>query len=178
MKTFIEFILEDFSDEEMKIANATSRGSGAVGAKALVPRAVRQHAPASQGHTILDFGSGKAAAHAESLRKDGYNVTAHEFGGNQVEGRHDPSALSRNYHTVYASNVLNVQSSPEMLSKTLDQIRGATRKGGQFIGNFPASPRKSKDIDATHVEGELKRRFKNVKRIGGTKQAPVFHAHD
>lgn len=171
-------ILENFSDEETKIANATSRASGAVGSKALVPRFVRSLAPASEGHRILDFGAGKAAAHAESLKKDGYNVTAHEFGGNQKEGLHDPNALSRNYHTVYASNVLNVQSSKDMMGKTLDQIRGAVKPGGQFIGNFPESPRKAPDIDADHVEGQLKKRFKYVKRVGGTKKAPVFHAHD
>lgn len=177
MKSFKTF-LEQFNDDETKVANATSRNAGAVGAKALVPRFVRQLAPASEDHHVLDFGAGKSAAHAESLRKDGYNVTAHEFGSNQKEGLHDPSALSRRYHTVYASNVLNVQSSKDMLGRTLDQVRSATKPGGQFIGNFPASPRKASDIDAEHVEGELKKRFKNVKRIGGTKQAPVFHAHD
>jgi len=58
----------------------------------------------------------------------------------------------------------------------LDQIHKATHKGGQFIGNFPMSPRKASDINADHVHAELQKRFDTVKIIGGTKQAPVFHA--
>ena len=176
MKSFKQFLSEVFSDAEMKVANATSRAKGAVGAKALVPRYVRQLA--SPDHKILDFGAGRHAAHASSLRDDGYHVTAHEFGSNQDEKLHDPKALSRKYDTVYASNVLNTQSSREMMGHTLDQIRHATKKGGQFIGNFPMSPRKAEDIDHEYLHDELAKRFKNVRRIGGTKKAPVFHAYD
>jgi len=176
MLTFKQFIKESFSDEEMSIANKTSRSGGAIGAKALVPRHVEQLA--SPDHKILDFGAGRDAVHAQSLRDKGFNVTAHEFGGNQKEGVHDTEALNKTYHTVYASNVLNTQSSHDMLGKTLDQIHGATKPGGQFIGNFPMSPRKSEDIDHKTVESELSKRFETVKRVGGTKQAPVFHAQN
>ncbi len=166
---------EEFDPEAIKIANSTSRNSGAVGAKAITPRYVQS--VAKKDHKILDFGSGKDAAHAKRLRDEGLDVTAHEFGSNQNEN-HDPDALKRQYDHVYASNVLNVQSSKEMLGKTLDQIHGAVKKGGAFTGNFPESPRKAADIDAAHVENELKNRFSVVKRVGGSKKAPLFHATD
>jgi len=166
-------VKEEFDPEAVKIANSTSRNSGAVGAKAITPRYVESVAKSN--HKILDFGSGKDAAHAKRLREKGFDVTAHEFGSNQNEN-HDKDALNRQYDHVYASNVLNVQSSKEMMGKTLDQIHGAVKKGGSFTGNFPESPRKAEDIDASHVENELKNRFEVVKRVGGSKKAPLFHA--
>ena len=38
MKTFINWLVENFTDAETAIANGTSRTNGAVGATALVPR--------------------------------------------------------------------------------------------------------------------------------------------
>ena len=174
MLRFKEFFYETYSPEEMETANRTSRARGAIGAKAITPKYVESISKPE--HTILDFGAGSQAAHAERLRGTGLNVTAHEFGTNQNE-RHDPQALERQYHTVYASNVLNTQSSPQMMERTLDQIRAATRKGGGFVGNFPVSPRKSQ-MKAEDVEAMLRARFPNVKRVGGTRQAPLWHAHD
>lgn len=167
-------VSEEFTPEQMKIANATSRTMGAIGANAVVPRHVRQIAKKED--KILDFGAGKHAAHAQSLKGEGYNVTAHEFGDNQVKGLHDPQALSRKYDLAYASNVLNVQSSPEMLGKTLDQIKGSLHPHGSFIANLPASPRKYDELTGDHLKGELEKRFHEVERIGGTKSIPVFHA--
>lgn len=175
MLRFKDFIQENFTDDEVKIANATSRNSGAIGAKAITPRHVEN--VASKDHDILDFGSGKDAAHAKALRAKGFKVTAHEFGSNQNEN-HDRAALTRKYDHVYASNVLNVQSTKAMLSHTLDQIHGVLKPGGRFTGNFPMSPRKAPDIDHAHVENELKARFKKVDRVGGTRQTPLFHAED
>jgi len=174
MKTFKQFC-EAYTPEEMAVANVTSRARGAIGAKAITPRYVETVAKPE--HTILDYGAGRDAAHAETLRGKGLKVTAHEFGGNANE-RHDPKALTRRYDIVYASNVLNTQSSKAMMSSTIDQIRAAVKPGGSFIGNFPMSPRKAGDIDAAHVQAELERRFKTVKRVGGTKSAPLFHASD
>ena len=171
---FVEQLNEKFNQDEMEIANKTSRSAGAVSGKALVPRHVEQHAEKKD--EILDFGAGKDAIHAKNLREKGFNVTAHEFGSNQKEGIHDPKALDKQYHTVYASNVLNVQSSHDMLGKTLDQIHKSTKPGGQFIGNLPMSPRKFPELDHELVHNELKKRFGDVKVIGGTKKAPVFHA--
>jgi hypothetical protein len=158
----------------MKIANSTSRGKGAIGSKAVVPKHVEQLA--TKNHKILDFGAGKAAAHTQSLRDKGYDVTAHEFGDNQIKGIHDPKALDKKYDMAYASNVLNVQSSPEMLGRTLDQIKGSLLPHGEFVGNLPASPRKYKELTGDHLHKHLSDRFHEVNRIGGSKSVPVFHA--
>jgi len=173
---FVDQLNEKFNKDEMDVANKTSRSAGAVSGKALVPRHVEQ--VANKNDDILDFGAGKDAIHAKNLRNKGYNVTAHEFGTNQKEGVHDPEALNKKYHTVYASNVLNVQSSHDMLGRTLDQIHKATRPGGQFVGNLPMSPRKFPELNHQLVHDELKKRFSDVKVIGGTKKAPVFHARN
>lgn len=179
MKTFKQ-ILEEFSPDDMKVANKTARSAGAVGGKAITPRHVDEVESniGDRNRTILDFGSGPEAKHTQHLLTKGHNVTAHEFGDNQREGVHDPKALSRKYDHVFASNVLNTQSNKEMMGKTLDQIHGAVKPGGMFTGNFPQSPRKASDIDHLHVENELKKRFHNVERVKdkGTKQAPLFHA--
>lgn len=179
MKTFTNWLTENynnFSDEEKEIANATSRNKGAVGSKALVPQFVLKYANPTD--SILDFGAGKSAAHALSIQQQGYNVTAHEFGGNINPEIHDPNALSKKYDIVYASNVLNTQSNKNMLARTLDQIRSVTKKRGKFIGNFPLEPRKAKDIDSEYLHNELLKRFNNVELIGGTKRAPVYLAYN
>jgi hypothetical protein len=103
-----------FREEDMAIANATSRSRGAVGAKAVVPKAARELI--QEGDRVLDFGAGKDAMHTKMLREEGFDVTAHEFGDNQKPGIHDPEALEKGpYDLVYASNVINVQNSDEML---------------------------------------------------------------
>lgn len=125
---------------EIEMANRTSRAFGAVGRRAIVPRIVREWI--SDGDLVLDFGAGKSAIHAVQLRREGYNVVAHEFGQNQRAGLHDSDALQNGaYDIVYASNVLNVQSSYRMLQSTLMQIFICLRFGGIFIGNYPR-PRK------------------------------------
>jgi len=179
MKNFKQFI-QEMSPDFVKQANKTSRTLGAIGAKALVPRHVAEIAKPE--HKVLDFGAGKDAAHAQRLRSEhGLNVTAHEFGDNQRKGVHDPNALNRRYHVVYASNVLNVQGERhpgdrEMFKSTIKQIHGALHKGGSFVGNFPASPRYN-SMTADDVHQELGKHFSSVERVKGkgTKQAPVFH---
>lgn len=172
MKSFLQFC-EQYTPQEMAVANATSRARGAIGAKAITPRYVQTISKPE--HTILDFGAGRDAAHTETLRGAGLNVTAHEFGAN-ANKRHDPEALSRQYDTVYASNVLNTQSSPEMLARTLDTIHAAIKPGGSFVGNLPASPRKFGKLNSKLLQSELKKRFGEVRRVGGTSSAPLFHA--
>ena len=178
---------EEFDRDAVEIANRTSRSRGAVGAKAVTPRVVRNLV--RPGKKILDFGAGKDAAHAEALRADGYDVTAHEFGSNVRPGLHDPDALRHGpYDVAYASNVLNVQSTEAMLKKTLTQIHRALRNGGVFIGNFPNSPRKmssftSNDMAAAieSVFGHAPQYVPNVtskpKDIGprGAPKTPVFY---
>jgi len=169
-----KLVKEEFSQDEMEVANRTSRSAGAVSGKAIVPRYVEGAIP--KHHDILDFGAGKDAVHAQNLRAKGFKVTAHEFGNNQKKDLHDPDALKKTYHTVYASNVLNTQSNPKMLSRTLDQIHGSIKPGGHFVGNLPSSPRKFEGLNHDLLHSELSKRFETVKRVGGTKQAPLFHA--
>ncbi len=64
--------LESFSEEEMMIANKTSTGSGSISPNAIVPRFVSKSIDISK--TILDFGSGKDAIHAEKLRGLGFKM--------------------------------------------------------------------------------------------------------
>lgn len=129
----------NFDPEMVKAANSTSRTLGAVGAKAVVPRVVEKIA--APGQEILDFGAGKDAAHALRLRdQNGLNVVAYDFGSN-ISDIHDPNALSKQYDIIYASNVLNVQGSEEMLNNTLQQIRNSLKQGGTFVYNLPKTPR-------------------------------------
>jgi hypothetical protein len=165
---------ETFDSNQVKIANKTARAAGAVGARAIVPRYVETIA--NEGAEILDYGSGPMAAHTMRLRALGLNVTAHEFGDNVRPGIHDSEAMNRIYHIVFASNVLNVQSSPEMLKATLREIAACVRSfGGRAVFNYPESPRKS-SLTAKEVEAIIAERFPIVKRVGGTKQAPMFEA--
>ena len=162
-----------YTSEETDIANATSRASGAVGPRAVVPRVVREFA--KKKNSILDFGAGRYAAHAQMLNDEGYNVTAYDFGANVTE-LHDSNALQSQYDVVYASNVLNVQSSIDMLERTVAQIANTVKPGGIFIGNLPSSPRKSKDINADVLNEVLSRHFSSLERVSGTKSIPVLKA--
>jgi hypothetical protein len=166
-------IPESYTQKQMATANKTSRNSGAIGKKAITPAYVKTIT--GKKHKILDFGSGRDAAHTKSLRKTGRNVTAHEFGAN-VNKNHNPKALKKKYDTVFASNVLNTSSSRKMLSDTLDQMHSAVAPGGALVANLPLSPRKSVKVDAKHLMRQLLNRFGDVRRVGGTKKAPLFHA--
>lgn len=172
---FKEFLNEMATDSEKNIAMKTS-ASGAVGGdKAITPKVVRQIA--TKEDKILDFGAGKTAYHTRSLRKDGFNVTAHDFTTTEYN---DPKALSKRYDIVFASNVLNVQDSTKMLiNDTLKPIHNILKKGGKFIANFPSSPLKGAYSNMTYseaksfIEGKLKKEFISVDRrnVSGT---PVF----
>jgi hypothetical protein len=164
--------------EEIKIANATSRGRGASVFKedgtirAVVPRYVVEHI--NKDDTILDFGAGKEAVHTKYLREEGFNVVAYEFGNNVVEGVHDKDALSKQYKVIIASNVLNVQSSERMLTETVWQIYSCLEPGGKFIANYPQTPRKT-DLNADDVRYVIQGIFQSVpQRVGGTSSAPIW----
>ena len=170
------------SKTEIAVANATSRNTGAVGSKAIVPRYVRETFGDLEALWVLDFGAGKHAAHAEAMRAAygghlGWWVDAYEFGANVVPGVHlsgPAQARVRGlYGIVYASNVLNVQSSSAMLQETVRHARSFLKYTGRFICNYPASPRKS-DLTADDVEAVLRLYFATVRRVGGTKQAPMW----
>jgi hypothetical protein len=128
------------SQSDIKTANATSRSGGAVGGHPVTIKYVKQYAKPKM--SILDFGAGSQAKQAQELKSQGMDVTAYDFGHNAKPGLHDPNALDRQYHMVYASNVLNVQDSPQDLATTVQEIAASVAPGGMFIGNLPDSPRK------------------------------------
>ena len=151
-------------------ANKTARSAGAVGAKAITPRYVQ--GSVKQGETVLNFGAGKPDKktgkylHSEMLREKGADVTEYDFGSNSVGN------LGNQYDTVFASNVLNVQNGRPMLQDTLKQIKNSTR--GRAVFNYPQSPRYM-DLTPDEVATEIKSIFgAEPKRVGGTKQAPLW----
>lgn len=165
-----------FKQEDITVANKTSRANGAVGKNAIVPRKVREylgHPDDYPDTMILDFGAGKTAAHAQALLEDGFNVLAHEFGDNIDPRVHCELALMNRYDVVYASNVLNVQSGLEMVRATIKQVADVTRDDGVFFANYPSSPRKS-DITPKKMVRLLLEQFSMVDRVGGTASAPLW----
>jgi 2-polyprenyl-3-methyl-5-hydroxy-6-metoxy-1,4-benzoquinol methylase len=164
--------------EEIKIANATSRSNGASAInkdgsiRAIVPRYVAEQI--NKEDSVLDFGAGKGAVHTKWLREEGFNVTAYDFGDNCIEGLHDKNALQKQYKVIMCSNVLNVQSSFDMLFETLKQINNSLEPGGEFICNYPASPRKML-LAASDLKDILQSIFKGrIERVGGTSSAPLW----
>ncbi len=165
-----------FSRAEIEAANKTSRASSAIGHNAITPRYVREHVEMfydKETTTILDFGAGKTAYHARIMLADGFLITAHEFGKNINSCFHNELALSQNYHIVYASNVLNVQSGSEMIRETIRQVVNVLKDDGKFFANYPASPRKS-NITPKEMMTLLLERFEEVTRVGGTTSAPLW----
>lgn len=164
--------------EEIRIANATSRSNGASAknkdgsVRAIVPRYVVGHI--NKNNSILDFGAGKGAVHTKWLREEGFNVTAYDFGDNCIEGLHDKDALNKQYKVIMASNVINVQSSLDMLMETLSQINNSLEPGGKFIANYPSSPRKM-NFSANEIGWMIQNIFGGlVTRVGGTSSAPLW----
>lgn len=168
-----------YSEMEIKIANATSRTNGASAknkdgsVRAIVPRYISENV--DKNVDILDYGAGKGATHTLWLRELGFkNVTAYDFGSNCIEGLHNKDALSKQYKVIFASNVLNVQSSMLMMLETLRQINNSLEPGGEFIANYPASPRKML-LSAADIENILCEIFGCYpERVGGTKSAPMW----
>jgi hypothetical protein len=161
--------------EEIEIANRTARAAGSVGAKPTrTTQSVLERVKPEE--SVLDFGAGDKARQSELLREQGFtDVTAHEFGTNVREGVHDPAALDRTYDAVFASNVLNVQSSRPMLESTLADISRSVKPDGRAIFNFPKTPRKM-EITPEQMAGEILKQFGQVERVGGTKSEPVWEA--
>jgi SAM-dependent methyltransferase len=125
-----------------KVAFDTSKRGGMVDAAAVVPRIVMGLAGPED--KILDFGAGLRITQTKLLRDHGLDVTAYDFPKFMDPNVHDIDALSRQYDIVFASNVLNVSSSKEMLLQTLRLINGAVKPGGIAVFNYPAEPRKWK----------------------------------
>ena len=166
-----------FTTDEIRIANATSRSSGASvrnkdgSLRAVVPKYVESIARKED--KILDYGAGKWAVHTLYLREKGFDCTAYDFGDN-VKYIHDEDALKRQYDIVFASNVLNVCSSLTMLINTVKEICNATKDNGVAIMNYPSNPRKLV-LDVASMEHVIENVFKHkITRVGGTKSAPVW----
>ncbi len=165
-----------FNKEDIEVANKTSRANGAVGKNALTPRFVREYLESfyeKEETLVLDFGAGKSAAHAQAILADGWQVTAYEFGDNIDPRVHNELALMQTYDVVYASNVLNVQSSFTMARETIKQVAEVVKEDGRFFANYPASPRKS-GMTPNEMVQLLLEQFDTVKFLGGTKSAPVW----
>lgn len=133
-----------FTEEEIKIANATYRSKGSSvfdsngNVRSIVAKFVANNISADA--KILDFGCGPEFIQGKYLKQQGFNVDAWDFGNNKPENC--VKELSPVYDVVYASNVLNVISSLSMLMETLDQIYGCMKDGGVFVANYPKAPRK------------------------------------
>jgi SAM-dependent methyltransferase len=163
-----------YTDQEVEIANRTARARGAVGGKAIVPRYVEQ--TSRKGERILDFGAGPEAAHTKHLRSQGFRrVHAYDFGTNVRASVHTVDALSREYDTVFASNVLNVQSSQAMLRNTVQELAQVVAPEGRLVANLPSEPRKMA-IDPSSLTRLLTKHFHEVDRVGGTPSAPLLEA--
>lgn len=168
----IRFMPEKSEDEAVRLANSTARAAGAVGAKAITPRYVASIT--KEGDSVLNFGAGKPDKetgkylHSEMVRENGGNVEEYDFGGNST------GSLGKQYDTVFASNVLNVQSSEGMLESTLSQIWNSVGDGGRAVFNFPESPRYI-EMTPAEVAGTIKDiTGAEPVKVGGTSKAPLW----
>jgi hypothetical protein len=165
--------------QEMDIAKRTSRSNGASAInkdgtiRAVVPIWVEKNVDKSK--TILDFGAGRWCTSTKYLRQKGFdNVTPYDLWCGDGDELLDDQALDRSYDVIFASNVLNVQSSLDMFCETLWQIWDVLNNGGEFICNYPSSPRKM-DLTADEVDHFIAATLGVIPDIvGGTKSAPIW----
>lgn len=149
-----------FTEEEIKIANATYRCKGSSvfdndgNIRSVVARFVATSI--NKDKKILDFGCGSEFIQGKYLRELGFDVSGWDFGNNKPAECVDN--LEQIYDVVYASNVLNVISSQSMLTETLDQIYNCIKDGGMFIANYPQSPRKM-DMSSKELSDITKEKF-------------------
>jgi hypothetical protein len=145
-----------------------------VGSSAITPKYVAN--TVHKGETVLNFGAGKPDkvtgkyGHSEMIRASGAIVDEYDFGSNST------GSLGKKYDTVFASNVLNTQSSRAMLESTLDQIKGSVKRGGRTVFNYPVSPRYL-HMRAVEVEAVIKGVFgvsQPPQRVGGTHSSPLW----
>lgn len=127
-----------------------------------LPRVIPKYI--QKGERVLDFGAGLDAYGTMALRSQGFNVTASEIGKNRVAGIHDPRAMQKKYHTVFASNVLNVQPTKADVQRIISRVKSRLLEGGKFFCNFPETPRYNTYTVAT-LEKLLLAKFRIVRRI-------------
>lgn len=162
--------------EEIKIANATYRRRGSSvfdkdgNVRSVVARFVENNVDKNK--KILDYGCGSEFIQGNYLRRLGFDVDGWDIGENKPQNC--VSELRQVYDVVYASNVLNVISSVDMLTETLDQVYNCLNNGGLFIANYPSSPRKMEI--SVHLLGDLiQGKFGDtIQVVGGTKSVPIW----
>ena len=171
-----------FTQEEIKIANATCRSKGSSvfdkdgNVRSVVARFVASNV--NKDKKVLDFGCGSEFIQGKYLRSLGFNVDAWDFGDNTpnecIEVLKDET-----YDVVYASNVLNVISSLPMLMETLEQIYKCIKDGGMFIANYPQSPRKM-TMSEKEMRKIIEEKFNiEAQKISGVSSPMwVFTKHD
>lgn len=96
---------------------------------------------------ILDYGAGKDAFGTIMLREKGFDVIAYDIGKNYIEGLHDSEALTKKYGLVFASNVINIQSSHEDIANIFYEVHSCMKNKlsygySEFYFNIPLKPRK------------------------------------
>lgn len=165
-----------FTEEEIKIANNTYRSKGSSvydkdgNIRSVVARYIATNIDKSK--KILDYGCGSEFIQGQYLRELGFDVSGWDFGANKPKDCVE--TLEQVYDIVYASNVLNVISSIQMLDTTLNQVYNCVKPGGVFIANYPASPRKMK-FSADVIEHIINNKFYcNGIMVVGSKSAPVW----
>jgi 2-polyprenyl-3-methyl-5-hydroxy-6-metoxy-1,4-benzoquinol methylase len=176
-----KLIKEKYDPNLVKVANKTARSKGASvlnsdgTPRSLVVRYVMETSDPDE--SILDFGAGKAAVQTQYLRDNGFiNVTAYDFGEN-ITDAHDESALLKQYQTVFASNVLNVASTAEMLRDTISDIWSAVKPNGRAVFNYPESPRKA-GLSTEEVEQIIQDEIGITPvKCAGTNRAPVWEIY-
>jgi len=167
-----------FNQSEIETANKTSRANGAIGANAIVPKFVLKHLELffdKKDAKILDFGAGKQALHTRALRAKGWDCVAYEFGDNATE-YHSKDVLFDRFDIVFASNVLNVQSSGAMAYRTIKQLASVVTSpynDGKVFVNYPSSPRKS-NLTTGDMKEMLLKHFREVSWVGGSRNAPIW----
>lgn len=137
-----------FSNEAMRVANATLRSNGASvfdtdgGIRSIVALYVAdKYREAREDYYILDYGCGKhAIQRAYLIEKCGFaHVDGHDFGNNQPICER----FNYDYDVIYASNVINVAMSKTMVYNDFVEMKIHTTDGGTVIFNYPSSPRKA-----------------------------------
>jgi hypothetical protein len=173
---FWRYYMYNFTENEIKIANLTCRSKGSSvfnkdgSIRSVVALYVLENIDRKE--KILDFGCGKEFIQGKFLNEKGFDVSGYDFGSNKPEN--GVELFKQKYSVIYASNVLNVQSSMVMMLETLQQINNSLEPGGEFICNYPSSPRKML-LSANDLKEIIQSIFKGkIERVGGTSSAPLW----
>lgn len=126
----------------METRQATARGKGAVGSKAVLPRVVRAEVEATDCvERVLDFGAGPDRRHTRALAEDFDQMGRGDIDVQGYDLGDSKNILGKGWDVVFASNVLNVQSQPWELRDTLADLWLAQGEG-RLLVNYPKEPRK------------------------------------